>query len=99
MYKIRIGSVFSASKLKFFHGKQQNHEHNNPLGSQATSLQQSGRCKDLPAEPLTELGIGNLDKLPFSIKVLLESCAAQHGQLRRHRKGREGHWLPGMRRK
>jgi aconitate hydratase len=47
---------------------------NNPFGSQATLNTKAGDVEIFRLAKLTELGIGHLDKLPFSIKVLLESC-------------------------
>jgi aconitate hydratase len=47
---------------------------NNPFGSQATLSSKAGDVKIFRLNKLTELGLGNLDKLPFSIKVLLESA-------------------------
>jgi aconitate hydratase len=47
---------------------------NNPFGSQATLSTKAGDVKIFRLNRLTELGLGNLDKLPFSIKVLLESA-------------------------
>ena len=47
---------------------------NNPFGSEATLSTKAGDVKLYRLNKLTEAGIGHLDKLPFSIKVLLESC-------------------------
>ena len=47
---------------------------NNPFGSEATLSSKAGDVKIYRLNRLTELGFGNLDKLPFSIKVLLESA-------------------------
>ncbi len=44
------------------------------FGSFATLSSKSGEVKIARLNKLAELGVGNLDKLPFSIKVLLESC-------------------------
>ena len=46
----------------------------NPFGSQSTLNSQAGEVKIFRLNKLTEAGIGHLDKLPFSIKVLLESA-------------------------
>jgi aconitate hydratase len=46
----------------------------NPFGSQATLSSKAGDVKIFRLNRLTELGFGNLDKLPFSVKVLLESA-------------------------
>src|SRR5690349_9136678 len=46
----------------------------NSFGAQATLSTKAGDLKIYRLSRLTELGIGNLEKLPFSIKVLLESC-------------------------
>jgi aconitate hydratase len=47
---------------------------NNPFGSEAKLSSKAGDVKIYRLARLTELGVGNLDKLPFSIKVLLESA-------------------------
>jgi aconitate hydratase len=47
---------------------------NNPFGSEATLSSKAGDVKIYRLSKLAELGFGNLDKLPFSIKVLLESA-------------------------
>src|SRR3954463_8482171 len=47
---------------------------NNPFGSEAKLSTKAGDVKIYSLEKLEQLGLGNLDKLPFSIKVLLESC-------------------------
>src|SRR3979411_2883742 len=47
---------------------------NNPFGSQATLATKAGEFQIFRLAKLTAQGIGHLDKLPFSIKVLLESC-------------------------
>ncbi len=44
------------------------------FGSVSTLTSKAGDVKIARLNKLTELGLGNLDKLPFSIKVLLESC-------------------------
>jgi aconitate hydratase len=44
------------------------------FGSVTTLSSKAGEVKIARLNKLTELGIGNLEKLPFSIKVLLESC-------------------------
>ena len=46
----------------------------NPFGSQSTLKSLAGEVKYFRLDKLTEAGIGHLDKLPFSIKVLLESA-------------------------
>jgi aconitate hydratase len=46
----------------------------NPFGSEATLTSAAGDVKIYRLNRLAELGLGNLDKLPFSIKVLLESA-------------------------
>ncbi len=48
------------------------------FGSEATLSTQAGDVKYFRLNKLTESGIGHLDKLPFSIKVLLESCLRNH---------------------
>src|SRR3954463_10833483 len=47
---------------------------NNPFGSESTLSTKDGDVKIYRLGALSEQGIGHLDKLPFSIKVLLESC-------------------------
>ncbi len=44
------------------------------FGSFATLSSKAGEVKIARLSKLAEVGVGNLDKLPFSIKVLLESC-------------------------
>ena len=51
------------------------------FGSFATLSSKAGDVKIARLNKLAELGLANLDKLPFSIKVLLESCLRNHGQL------------------
>src|SRR5437763_1569461 len=46
----------------------------NPFGAESTLSTKAGDVKIFRLNKLTESGIGHLDKLPFSIKVLLESC-------------------------
>ena len=46
----------------------------NPFGAESTLSSQAGDVKLFRLNRLTELGVGHLDKLPFSIKVLLESA-------------------------
>jgi aconitate hydratase len=46
----------------------------NLLGAQSKLKTAAGDVSIFRLNRLTELGIGHLDKLPFSIKVLLESC-------------------------
>ncbi len=46
----------------------------NTFGAESTLSTKAGDFKIYRLNKLTESGIGNLDKLPFSIKVLLESC-------------------------
>jgi len=47
---------------------------NNPFGAEATISSKAGDLQYFRLNRLSELGIGHVDKLPFSIKVLLESC-------------------------
>jgi aconitate hydratase len=47
---------------------------NNPFGSEAKLSSSAGDVRIYRLNRLTELGLGELDKLPFSIKVLLESA-------------------------
>jgi aconitate hydratase len=47
---------------------------NNPFGAEATISSKGGDLRIFRLNRLTELGIGHVDRLPFSIKVLLESC-------------------------
>src|SRR6185295_18347334 len=44
------------------------------FGAVATLSSKAGDVKISRLQRLSELGLGDLDKLPFSIKVLLESC-------------------------
>jgi aconitate hydratase len=46
----------------------------NPFGAEATLSTRGGDIRYFRLGALTEKGIGNVDRLPFSIKVLLESC-------------------------
>jgi aconitate hydratase len=46
----------------------------NPFGSESTLSTQAGNLRIYRLNRLSELGIGHLDTLPFSIKVLLESA-------------------------
>ncbi|QOV89972.1 aconitate hydratase AcnA [Humisphaera borealis] len=46
----------------------------NLFGAESTLTTSSGAIKYFRLNRLTELGLGSLDKLPFSIKVLLESA-------------------------
>src|SRR5687767_10865035 len=47
---------------------------NNPFGAEAKRSSKLGDLTYYRLSRLTEQGIGHVDKLPFSIKVLLESC-------------------------
>jgi aconitate hydratase len=47
---------------------------NNPFGSQSTLTSKAGDVRICRLNALAEQGIGNLETLPFSIKVLLESA-------------------------
>jgi len=47
---------------------------NNPFGSASTLSTKAGDVRVFRLNKLQELGLGKMDKLPFSIKVLLESC-------------------------
>jgi len=44
------------------------------FGAVSTLSSKAGDFKIARLNKLSELGLGNLDKLPFSIKILLESC-------------------------
>ena len=46
----------------------------NPFGAESTLTSKSGTLRYHRLNRLTELGIGSIPDLPFSIKVLLESC-------------------------
>jgi aconitate hydratase len=46
----------------------------NPFGAEEKISSKGGDLRYFRLNRLTELGIGHVDKLPFSIKVLLESC-------------------------
>ena len=47
---------------------------NNPFGSRATLDSKAGQVTVFRLNALAEQGVGDLSKLPFSIKVLLESA-------------------------
>jgi len=47
---------------------------NNPFGSGSKLSTKAGDVRIFRLNKLAELGLGQMDKLPFSIKVLLESC-------------------------
>src|SRR5271155_5105311 len=47
---------------------------NNPFGSQSTLSYKGGSVRIFQLKRLAEMGLGNLDALPFSIKILLESA-------------------------
>src|SRR3954453_14775253 len=47
---------------------------NNPFGSETKLSSKAGDLKIYSLKRLGQLGLGDLDRLPFSIKVLLESC-------------------------
>ena len=47
---------------------------NNPFGSASTLSSAAGDVRVYRLNRLAELGVAKLDALPFSIKVLLESC-------------------------
>src|SRR5829696_6620507 len=46
----------------------------NPFGAESTLKTKAGDVRVFRLNRLTQLGVGHLEKLPFSIKVLLESC-------------------------
>jgi len=46
----------------------------NPFGAESKLSTKAGDVRVFRLNRLTELGIGHLHELPFSIKVLLESC-------------------------
>src|ERR1041384_6235501 len=46
----------------------------NPFGAEANLTYKGGDVRYFRLNRLKEMGIGNVDSLPFSIKVLLESC-------------------------
>ncbi|HEY1684319.1 MAG TPA: aconitate hydratase AcnA [Tepidisphaeraceae bacterium] len=46
----------------------------NPFGAEAAFSSKAGSLKIFRLNKLAEAGIGHLDKLPISIKVMLESC-------------------------
>ena len=46
----------------------------NPFGAESKLSTKAGDVKIFRLNRLAEMGVGNLEKLPFSIKVLLESC-------------------------
>jgi aconitate hydratase len=47
---------------------------NNPFGAEATLSTQAGNLRYYRLNKLAELGLGDINNLPMSIKVLLESC-------------------------
>src|SRR5258708_39028646 len=47
---------------------------NNPFGSEAVLSSKAGDVRIYRLNKLAEMGVGNLEQLPFSIKVLLESA-------------------------
>ena len=47
---------------------------NNPFGAESTLSTKGGTARYFRLSRLTEMGLGHLDRLPYSIKVLLESC-------------------------
>jgi aconitate hydratase len=52
----------------------------NSFGAEATLNSKAGDVKIYRLDALTKAGIGNIDRLPFSIKVLLESCLRNHDE-------------------
>ena len=46
----------------------------NPFGAEATLSSRAGTVQYFRLSRLSELGVGKVDSLPFSIKILLESC-------------------------
>jgi len=46
----------------------------NPFGARASLQSKAGSVQLFRLNRLTEMGIGHVDRLPYSIKVLLESC-------------------------
>jgi aconitate hydratase len=52
----------------------------NFFGAEAVLNSKAGDVKVYRLDALTKAGIGNIDKLPFSIKVLLESCLRNHDE-------------------
>ena len=51
-----------------------NNPPHNPFGAEVTLSTRAGDVRIYRLSRLQELGLGAVDKLPFSIKVLLESC-------------------------
>ena len=49
-------------------------KNSNLFGAEATLSSKAGEVQYFRLSRLTELGLGHFEKLPFSIKVLLESC-------------------------
>ncbi|MGH7214200.1 MAG: aconitate hydratase AcnA [Tepidisphaeraceae bacterium] len=47
---------------------------NNPFGAESTLSSKAGTVKLFRLNRLSEMGVGHVDKLPISIKVMLESC-------------------------
>src|SRR5688500_2930704 len=46
----------------------------NPFGAESTLSTKAGDVRYFSLNRLTALGVGKVDRLPFSIKVMLESC-------------------------
>jgi aconitate hydratase len=46
----------------------------NPFAAETKLASQAGEFTIFRLNRLSELGLGDIDKLPYSIKVLLESC-------------------------
>ena len=46
----------------------------NTFGAEATLSTSAGDVKYFRLRPLTDDGIGDIDTLPYSIRVLLEAC-------------------------
>ncbi|HEY8750628.1 MAG TPA: aconitate hydratase [Tepidisphaeraceae bacterium] len=53
---------------------------NNAFGAEAKLTSQAGEFRYYRLNKLAELGLGDVDKLPVSIKVLLESCLRNHDE-------------------
>ncbi len=70
----RVGSILTISWLITIFDEKEIMSTNNPFGAQAKLSTKAGDVSIFKLSKLTELGIGNVDTLPFSIKVMLESC-------------------------
>ncbi len=61
-------------RIRFKEAKMTSTSNNNPLGSKKTLHTESGEFTYFSLQHLTEQGIGNIETLPYSIRILLEAC-------------------------